>query len=320
MLCRVCGFQGSGTAWVAREMMLGLGETFDYDECGGCGSLAIRHVPADLARFYPSGYYSFDAPRARPRNPLVRLLRRLRDRAALGGGGPLERALLQRFPYPELAGLAVARLRPSARILDIGSGGGNLLLALREAGFAHVEGIDPFLERDIDLGGGVRLHRSGLAEWTGGPYDLVMFHHSLEHVPDPAASLEQAARRLAPGGACLIRTPTVSSFAWRTYRADWVQLDAPRHLTLFSRAGLSRMAETHGWTVESVRDDSTAFQFWGSEQYRAGVPLLAPNSFAKDRSVLDPARLAEQAYEAEVLNGRGDGDQVAVLLRRASAR
>ncbi len=54
-----------------------------------------------------------------------------------------------------------------------------------------------------------------------------MFNHSLEHVPDPVATLKVAYEKLAAGGMCLARVPTTSSEAWTTYRADWVQADAP---------------------------------------------------------------------------------------------
>jgi len=42
--------------------------------------------------------------------------------------------------------------------------------------------------------------------------------------------MEKAAK--VPGGWCVIRIPTVSSFAWEHYREQWVQLDAPRHFFL----------------------------------------------------------------------------------------
>ena len=51
-----------------------------------------------------------------------------------------------------------------------------------------------------------------------------------------------------------------------------MQLDAPRHLVLYSLAGLRRLAEAEGFGVELVAFDSTGFQFWGSELVRDGIP------------------------------------------------
>jgi SAM-dependent methyltransferase len=299
--------------------MLGLGHEFAYDECADCGTVQIRDVPPALASYYPEAYYSFAAPRARAALPPAAFLREQRDRAALTGAGGLGGWLARRRPSPELAQLRALGVRPGMRILDIGSGGGNLLLGLRAAGMAALDGIDPFLPADRDLGRGVRLRRRAIEDWDGGPYDLVMFHHSLEHVADPGAALDHARRLVHAGGRCLVRIPTTSSAAWRTYRTEWVQLDAPRHLVLFSRPGIRTLAAARGWAVRGIHDDSTAFQFWASEQYRRDIALLDPRSFARDPARLDPGLLAEYERRAAELNGSGDGDQVAVVLEPGGA-
>jgi hypothetical protein len=46
--------------------MYGTRETFSYLACADCGCLQISNIPADLARYYPSDYYSYDAPEETP--------------------------------------------------------------------------------------------------------------------------------------------------------------------------------------------------------------------------------------------------------------
>ena len=82
-----------------------------------------------------------------------------------------------------------------------------------------------------------------------GTFDVIMFHHSLEHVPDPRRELADAAERLAPDGFCVVRLPTPSSEAFRLYREDWVQIDPPRHIALPSRDGMALLAERAGFRV-----------------------------------------------------------------------
>src|SRR5206468_2718584 len=57
--CRLCGNDAGNRAFVAREMMFGLREAFDYFECAACGCLQIAQVPRDLSKYYPPQYYSF---------------------------------------------------------------------------------------------------------------------------------------------------------------------------------------------------------------------------------------------------------------------
>ena len=196
---------------------------------------------------------------------------------------------------------------------------GALLQALRSIGFDRLLGVDPFVAGDLDLGGGLRVVRAELAA-IDGEHDLVMFHHSLEHIAEQQRELSAATAILAPGGCCLVRIPTVSSWAWREYGTDWSALDAPRHLYLHSVRSLRRLAEQAGLRIERIVSDSTAFQFWGSEQYRRGIALMTSGSLdiAPASGAFSAAELHRFNRRAAELNRRGDGDQIVVTMRRAS--
>jgi hypothetical protein len=144
-----------------------------------------------------------------------------------------------------------------------------------------------------------------------------MFHHAFEHLVDPAATLQQVAARLAPGGQCLLRVPTVTSHAWQHYGVNWVQLDAPRHLHLFAHASIECLAQAAGFAVESVVHDAYALQFWGSEQYQLGIAMHDERSHARSPGRLfSPAQIAGFERRSEALNRRNLGDQAAFYLRR----
>jgi predicted SAM-dependent methyltransferase len=152
-----------------------------------------------------------------------------------------------------------------------------------------------------------------------GEFDLIMFHHSFEHIAEQNATLAEAAARLKLGAQILIRIPVVA-FAWRKYRTDWVQLDAPRHLFLHTKRSLQLLAARHGLRIRKVDDDSTARQFWVSEQYRHDIPLRDPRSYSQnpDRSLFSPQQIDQFAREAEMLNAEGRGDQAAFHLERVT--
>jgi SAM-dependent methyltransferase len=168
---------------------------------------------------------------------------------------------------------------------------------------------------DLSYSDGVKVLRRGLGEVTG-EFDCIMMHHSFEHMNQPHAVLAEVRRLLAPGGRALIRIPLCSLAAFREYRSDWVQLDAPRHFFLHSRQSMGHLARAGGFVVERVLYDSTAFQFWGSEQYRLGLPLLAQESYAVNRraSVFSRSQIAAFEVRARILNAQEDGDPACFIL------
>ena len=299
--------------------MFGLPEVFEYFECVSCGCLQIGEPPSDLARYYPPEYGNHATdPVAAFRGPVRGALRRARDRHAVFGGGLLGRLLIRRFPEPPLQALGLLDLDSGTRVLDVGAGSGLHLYSLARLGFRHLLGVDPFIEEDRFYPPGLTIRKATIHDVEGsGCWDLVMFHHVLEHVADPVEQLRAATRLLAPGGTCLIRIPTVSSEAWEAYGTDWVQLDAPRHLFLHSRRSLSLVAEAAGLAVTRVVDDSTAFQFWGSEQVRQGVPLASERSWGTNPrgSAFTRGQVRVWEREARRLNREGRGDQAVFVLR-----
>jgi hypothetical protein len=133
-------------------------------------------------------------------------------------------------------------------------------------------------------------------------------------MPDQNAVLAHARGLIGDNGRILIRVPTCSSAAWREYRDNWVQLDAPRHLYLHSRESLRLMAEQHGLRIERMDDDSGTFQFWGSEQYRRGIPLNDPRGHGKVHRLFSKMEMKAFARRAKILNRQGEGDQVSLVL------
>ena len=114
MTCEICG-SGQSATHHTREMMLGLGDRFDYSECLGCGRLRLLNPPSDLSRYYPADYYSFA-----PRGALGTLKTVLFRVAAV-------RALLATiYPVFVLDLIRMLALKPSMKILDVGGGNGAL--------------------------------------------------------------------------------------------------------------------------------------------------------------------------------------------------
>jgi SAM-dependent methyltransferase len=312
--CAICGNQEGNTFHTAREMMLGLRTNFEYLECTGCGCLQLANPPADLAAYYPSDYHSFSATRA-PSDPLGRTkrsLRRLRNRVLLGNTTAGQ--ILARFgEFPTLRSLAPLRFNKNSRILDVGCGSGVLLLELWDLGFRNLLGIDRFIPMDIAYHDSLRIRKGSLFDLGGTSWDVVMFHHSFEHIREQRETLETVSEILAPGGQCLIRVP-LAAFPWKRYGVHWVELDAPRHFYLHTERSMRLLAASVGLNLISVRYEGSAFQFWGSELYEHDIPLR----------VLDGTNLLRYFTKRQIrafnkvsrrLNSRRQGGRAAFYLK-----
>jgi SAM-dependent methyltransferase len=321
-LCKICGNAANNESLLAREMMFGTREEFAYFQCSSCQCLQIETVPANIAAHYPANYYSYSPSGSKGERAWRRRLKaRALSRALSGGnhnrglvGGMLARSF--KLPAEIRTWLEVSGVQQQSRLLDVGCGQGHLLRELAGWGFTSLTGADPFVSADVSYPDGVKIWRRALPEMTG-EFDCIMMHHSFEHMADQHGVLAGARRLLASGGRVLIRIPLCSSAAFREYGTDWVQLDAPRHFFLHSRRSMDLLAKAEGFSVESVVYDSTAFQFWGSEQYRQGVALRAPNSYAENRkaSAFSKKQIAAFDARAEKVNADGDGDQACFVLR-----
>ena len=301
-------------------MMFGSREEFDYLECSNCGCVQIIDVPASMSKYYPANYHSF-APMSHP-GKLRKRLTRVRDSYAVSNRDALGKILSRYFPpHIALRSLSHLRLDRSARVLDVGCGSGLVLNAMGNVGFTSLVGIDPFLSADVEYDNGVKLLKKTIHE-VAGEYDVIMFHHAFEHIADPEPTLEAVHELLAPGGTCIIRVPTVSSYAWQHYGINWVQLDAPRHFYVHSVKSVKILAERAGLEVSSVAYDSSAFQFWASEQYALDIPLYDSRSYAvsPEKSIFTKQQIANFEKRAAELNRAKLGDQAAFYLRRIEKR
>jgi SAM-dependent methyltransferase len=314
--CRICGNMRKNSSFVAREMMFGFRDRFEYFECSRCGCLQIADTTLNLSKYYPPHYYSFAMPRKQ--NPLKRYFKRLRVAHALGKENLIGKLLVKRYGIPPFIWW-VKRVSVGFEdaILDVGCGRGSLLLQMQASGFSDLTGIEPYIEDDLDYRNGVRILRRTLPQFES-TCDFVMLHHSFEHLPAPFETLKNIHRILGPSRYALIRTPVARSSAWRTYGVDWVQLDAPRHLFLHTEESIKILAKETAFEVADVFYDSTAVQFWGSEQYRRDIPLDDERSYAINpkNSIFTREEIERFWAEANCLNEKGEGDQACFYLRK----
>lgn len=268
-----------------------------------------------MGNYYLPNYYSFS--NAKPVSAFSRFFRRIRNRFAVLDKGIIGKLLYKLKKNVCLRSLANLGLDTDMKIVDVGCGSGSLLCSLDELGFTNLLGVDPFISEDIVINDRLKIVKKELAN-IEGKWDVIMFHHSFEHIFDQLITLQTANNLLNDDGSCLIRVPVVSSFAWRHYGVNWAQLDAPRHFYLHSIKSMAILAKKAGFYIENVVYDSESFQFWGSELFSKGLPLLNQNSGKSNSniSLFSASELRKFSTEADRLNAEQDGDQAVFYLKK----
>lgn len=180
---------------------------------------------------------------------------------------------------------ANARAGHSPRVLDVGAGSGAFVQRARSLGIDAV-GVDP------DPAATTQAARAGVPVHTGSLYnlpksirdnrfDVIRLDHVIEHVRDPVGVLQQCRAQLEPDGEVMLATPNMDSLGHRRYGRDWMHLDVPRHLVLFTRRTLSVAFSRAGFAGVEIADRATSLgmEHATGERLRQGLsgrPRVGP--------------------------------------------
>lgn len=268
--CPACGAPIENEPSIhGRDRLHHISGEFGVSVCRDCGSGRTRpHIPTeDLHTLYPSEYNPYALPATRVVRALATALFRARYRRALRTGP-----------------LAILRSTAPGRLLDVGSGRGDLGVALRDHGW-EVTGLDPSPEACAHARArGVNAVEGTLLDGApGGAYDAVVFNHSLEHVVEPLDDLVAARRLLRTGGVLVVSLPNFGSWQRQRFESSWFHLDLPRHRSHFTVRGLEKLLERSGYggiqTMTTTSADglpmSLQYRVLGRRRFEEGLHLYA---------------------------------------------
>jgi SAM-dependent methyltransferase len=172
--------------------------------------------------------------------------------------------------------------------LDVGCGAGALGAALKEAGAAHVAGVE--LHPDAAAAARERLDLLVEGDALTAPlpfdeseFDLIVFADVLEHLPDPDAALARYLRFLAAGGRVVVSVPNMRFYLVlaRLLADRWEYADSGvrdrTHLRVFTRRSLERMLSEHGLAIEHLE---RRFRLY-DDQSRIGRPGVLATRVAR---------------------------------------
>lgn len=231
--CTLCG-AGAGA-----QVALDLHTSGDLRELGEYG--AVLCTRCHVARTEPAPH------------DLARVISPDVQEAALGTA---QQALMRHFIRQR-----VARVRPllpadrRPRVADVGGGACAFANALGATGCdVMVFEPNPANARFADTSAGVRFVPSPFDEGAtaaagiaDGSLDGITMWHSLEHVPNPAATLALARRLLRRGGVLYVCVPNIASMQAGVGGTHWCYADIPHHVTHFTLVGLEGTTRRAGF-------------------------------------------------------------------------
>lgn len=225
-------------------------DPFHVRRCPKCGLTHVSPRPDGdkLATYYPDGYFG-------KRHPVLKGF---------------------------FMNLRVSNLPPApagGRVLDIGCGRGDFLMACRRKGW-EVAGVEqagaPIMELRQSLGLEV-VATTEIDTLTDSSFDVVTMWHVFEHMADPRETLRQAHRLLRPGGRIVIEVPNYGSWQARMAPREWFHLDVPRHLLHFEKSTLSAMLVAEDFRPDRWATFSAEYDAFGMLQTFLNCLCSTPN-------------------------------------------
>lgn len=142
----------------------------------------------------------------------------------------------------------IQRFMSSGRLLEIGSGTGELLHVATQEGYDAV-GLDysETLVRYVREKYGVQANVGDVnTASVSNTFDIVVMSHVLEHTTDPQCTLHSIRQRLNPEGLLYVAVPNLD--CWESRFHGWGAYE-PYHLWYFAPANLRRLLESTGYRV-----------------------------------------------------------------------
>ena len=135
-------------------------------------------------------------------------------------------------------------------ILDIGCGGGHLLMQLRRQGYENLTALD------LDERLRATLEAQGIKFISGdieseleisSYFDALILNNVIEHLADPVKVIGRLKALMKPNGCILVVTPNERSLSRHLFGRNWAGLHAPRHVHIFNPDSLTEMARGMGF-------------------------------------------------------------------------
>lgn len=264
--CNICGSQKNTTVFLLRDLYTNINDPtkFRLARCSSCGFSYLDPQPnyEELSPFYQHGYF------VEPKNYAAKkgfysFLRKIR------------RKFLPKFS-PRFYKWNLGDRTLPANFLDVGCAtGAKDQRFINDFPRWNFFGVEPDAQAAKSAASvkGLTVSRGFLkdARFSGGFFDIVLFHHVLEHTLDPLADIKESYRILKTNGKLIITVPNYGSFTAKIFGKYWRHLDIPRHLFHFRARDLKKMLNNAGFDVEKIQTETIQGSVFSSFLLSVGI-------------------------------------------------
>lgn len=238
--CNFCGNRQAELFLTLSDLRMNLAGSWNLVKCGNCGLLSLDPQPGweELSAHYPKDYHAY----LRKDSKITSFLRRfgLRNRA---------KSVLRKTSTQK------------GTLLDVGCATGDFLFAFQTVSGWDVTGLEIVPE----AAAGARtkgltiieknLENTNLAD---GSFDVITLWDVLEHMPNPAGTLQICYDLLKPGGMLVLKCPDPAGGEALIFQQSWIGYEAPQHLFGFPKPVLLSKLKDTGF-------DPTRTEYTGSD-------------------------------------------------------
>ncbi len=235
-LCAICGGSDTRPLFTLPDYLLDRKDVqATFVRCQSCGLVYQNPRPTldEMSQHYPPEYELYSSPDDTGNASWL-----LRQAIQLG--------LRKRGGF-------ITRHKRSGRLLDVGCATGFFLNGMRSQGNWELYGVEisPYAVRVAQERYGLNVKVGTLedAVFPDDFFDVVTLWDVLEHLHEPARSLQEIRRVLKPDGLLIFRVPNLASLDARLFGPFWAGFEPPRHLYVLSPNTTDKLLQKAGFRI-----------------------------------------------------------------------
>jgi len=216
----------------------------------------------ELSKFYQTDYYGTAEKKF---NPVI-------EKWTIWSNNRLARKIISKYESSR-------ENNEKLKVPDIGCGRANLLKAFNRFG-CDCYGIErENFPSDAETKN-LTIYKQDLidAPFEKDSLDIVVIWHVLEHLINPAITLQRVKEILKPDGFLVVAVPNFGGTQSRMFGKHWFHLDLPRHTYHFSRNSLTSLLDNNGLSIYSISTNCPDQSIFGFIQSTLNcLPHREPN-------------------------------------------
>lgn len=278
--CPICWSGKEKKPLIAKEMLLGTRDNFNYLQCNDCWCAYLKNSINDFSKYYPDNYHVFSVDKLpfRKRYALEKVTEYNFYKKWLIGRFVwiIFKMIYGHLPETNIWWIWEAfRMlwwkRKDLKIIDIWCGKWVLLHQLSNLWFTDLSWVEPYANNEKSTIPIVKESiENFLSKKNNEKYDIVIMSHVLEHLFDHEKILEWLKKLLNKNWILIIAMPVLWK-AFEKFWTNWYSFDAPRHVILHSEKSFLYLLKKFNLRIENKIYEEVPWNLFACELYTRDI-------------------------------------------------